>query len=293
MTEALAHHRCPICGGPNSCAAAAAGTTDVACWCLQEQFSAELLALVPTELKRVACICRSCAEAASRWPTSGSTSDKKMIELYYFPGNASFTPHVLLRELDVAFELRLVDRAGGEHKQAAYLGLNPNGVIPVLIDGELGLYETAAICLHLADTHPASRLMPPLGTAERAQAYKWLIWSTNTLQATLMHYFYPERMVDAGNSEGALQVKAHAEARVGELLSQIDQELARHRSDWFLGEQFSVLDPYLFMLCRWTRGFSSRPAREYQHIGPYLARVLERPAVQRTLAAEGLGEPWY
>jgi predicted GNAT superfamily acetyltransferase len=63
---ALAHHRCPLCGGPNSCAAAAAGTTEVACWCSEEQFSDELLAFVSTKLKRVACICRSCAEAASR-----------------------------------------------------------------------------------------------------------------------------------------------------------------------------------------------------------------------------------
>ncbi len=216
-----------------------------------------------------------------------------MIELYYFPGNASFTPHVLLRELDIPFELRLVDRGGGEHKQAPYLALNPNGAIPVLVDGDLVLYETAAICLHLADRHPGSKLMPALGTPARAQAYKWLIWATNTLQATLMHYFYPERMVDDGNDEGALQVKAHAEGRVGELLAQIDRELARGGGDWFLGEQFSVVDPYLLMLCRWTRGFSSRPARDYPNIAPYLARVLARPAVQRTFEAEGLGAPWY
>jgi glutathione S-transferase len=216
-----------------------------------------------------------------------------MIELYYFPGNASFTPHVLLRELDVPFALRLVDRGAGEHKQPAYLQLNPNGVIPVLVDGSLVLYETAAICLHLADTHPHSELLPPLGTPERAQAYKWIIWSTNTLQATLSHYFYPERMVDAGNSAGALQVKAHAQARIGDLLTQVDKQLAGHRSSWFFGEQFSAIDPYVFMLCRWTRGFDLKPAREYPNIGPYLARMLERPAVQRTFEAEGLGAPWY
>lgn len=216
-----------------------------------------------------------------------------MIELYYYPGNASFTPHVLLRELGGPFELRLVDRGGGEHKQAAYLKLNPNGAIPVLVDGDLVLYETAAICLHLADTHPAAGLMPALGSPERAQAYKWLMWATNTLQATLMHYFYPERMVDEGNAAGAAQVKAHAEARVGELLTQIDRELALRATDWFLGERFSVVDPYLFMLCRWTRGFASRPARDYPNIGPYLARVLARPAVQATLAAEGLSAPYY
>lgn len=62
---ALPHHSCPICGGPNACAAAAAGSTAVKCWCIDEQFDAELLARIPDELKRVACICRNCAREAS------------------------------------------------------------------------------------------------------------------------------------------------------------------------------------------------------------------------------------
>jgi glutathione S-transferase len=45
------------------------------------------------------------------------------------------------------------------------------------------------------------------------------------------------------------------------------------------------------MLCRWTRGFSSRPAREYTHIGPYLQRMLARPAMQRAISTEGLSLP--
>jgi len=44
------------------------------------------------------------------------------------------------------------------------------------------------------------------------------------------------------------------------------------------------------MLCRWTRGFA-RPARSLPHLGPYLARVLARPAVQRAFEQEGLGAP--
>ena len=216
-----------------------------------------------------------------------------MITLYYFPGNASFAPHVLLRELGVPFTLRRVDRAGGELKQPAFLKLNPNGVIPVLVDDGLVLYESAAICLHLADAYPQAELLPPLGTPERAQAYKWLIWATNTLQTALNDYFHAERKVDAGNSEGAQQVKTHAQARVGDLLTQVDQHLAAHGQSWFLGERFSVLDPFVFMLCRWTRGFSHLPAREYPNIAPYLARVLARPAVQEAFAAEELSAPWY
>jgi glutathione S-transferase len=214
-----------------------------------------------------------------------------MITLHYHPSNASFTPHILLREIGVPFELALVDRAQQAHKSAAYLKLNPNGLIPVLVDGDLVLYETAAICLHLADTHPQAALAPALGTAARAHFYKWLVWLTNSLQATLIAYFYPERWVDAGNADGAAQVKAHAQARIGGLLQQIDDELASHGGPWLLGEHYSAVDPYAFMLCRWTRGFADKPARSYAHIGPYLQRVLARPAVRQAIAAEGLPEP--
>ena len=214
-----------------------------------------------------------------------------MITLHYHPSNASFAPHILLREIGVPFELALVDRAQQAHKSPAYLKLNPNGLIPVLVDGDLVLYETAAICLHLADTHPQAALAPAVGSTERAHFYKWLVWLTNSLQTSLIAYFYPERWVDDGNSEGAAQVKAHAQARIGALLQQIDDRLAAHGGPWLLGPHYSAVDPYAFMLCRWTRGFSDKPARAFTHIGPYLQRVLARPAVQQAIAVEGLPEP--
>src|SRR5882757_3246700 len=78
----------------------------------------------------------------------------RVLQLHYHPSNASMVPHLLLEELGTPYELVLVDRAHAAHKSAAYLALNPNGLIPVMVDGDLVLYETAAICLHLADTHP-------------------------------------------------------------------------------------------------------------------------------------------
>jgi glutathione S-transferase len=213
-----------------------------------------------------------------------------MLTLHYYPGNASLTPHMLLEELGVPFQLELVDRAKAAHKTPEYLKLNPNGLIPVLVDGDLVLYETAAICLHLVDTHPQAQLAPPLGTPERAHFYKRLIWLTNTMQAMLIHYFYGERLVDAGNVDAAAQVKAHAEAKVGTMLDQLDAELAAHGQPWLLGATFTAVDPYALMLCRWTRGFK-RPARSLPHLGPYLHRVLERPAVQRAFDREGLAPP--
>lgn len=214
-----------------------------------------------------------------------------MLQLHYYPSNASMAPHILLRELGAAFELVRVDRGNGGHKSPAYLKLNPNGLIPVLQDGELVLYETAAILLHLADTHAQAGLAPALGTAERAQFYKWLIWLTNTLQPALIAYYYPERWVDEGNAAGAAQVKAQAEARIAPLLDQLEAQLTRHGGPWLLGEAYSAADPLAFMLCRWTRGFA-RPARSLPRLGDYLQRMLARPAVQQAIAVEGLPQPW-
>jgi glutathione S-transferase len=213
-----------------------------------------------------------------------------MIQLHYYPGNASLIPHVLLEELGLPFELQYVDRAQSAQKSPAYLKLNPNGLIPVLVDGPLVLYETAAICLHLADTNPGAGMAPQLGTPERAHAYKWLAWLSNTLQAALTIYFYPERWVNAGNAAGAAELKGHAEAKIGAMLDQLDAQFAAHGANWLLGARYSVLDPYAFVLCRWTRGFA-RPARSLPQLKPFLERMLARPAVQRAFATEKLAPP--
>jgi glutathione S-transferase len=220
-----------------------------------------------------------------------------MLQLHYFPGNASLIVHIVLAEIGVPFELKYVDRAQAAHKSADYLALNPNGLIPVLVDAggaegaaaPLVLYESAAICLHLADTHPAAALLPALGTRARAHAYKWLAWCASTLQATLIVYFYPERWAD--DAAGAAVVRAHAETKIGTMLDQIDAELARHGGPWLLGDAFSAVDVYAFVLCRWTRGFA-RPARSLTHVKPWLDRMLARAAVQRAFASEALASPF-
>jgi len=212
-----------------------------------------------------------------------------MYALYYYPGNASMAPHMALEEIGAPFELRLVDRAKNAHKAPDYLRLNPNGLIPVLADSDLVLFESAAICLHLADRHPEAKLVPPLGTAERAQLYKWLIHLTNTVQAELITYFYPERQTD--DAAAATQVKAHAEARVGGMLDRIEAALAE-RGPYLLGDAVSVADLYLLMLSRWTRGFA-KPARNRPALRRLLDRVAERPAVQRVFAKEGVAAPFF
>jgi glutathione S-transferase len=220
-----------------------------------------------------------------------------MPTLHYHPGNASLIVHIVLEEIGAPFALELVDRAHAAHKSPRYLALNPNGLIPVLVDdasqgadgAPLVLYETAAICLHLADVHSHARLLPPFATRERANAYKWIAWLSNTLQPALTVYFYPERWAD--DDAGAAAIRAKAEAKIGALVDQLDAELARHGGPWLLGGSYSVADAYAFVLCRWTRGFA-RPARSLAHVRPWLERMLARPAVQRAFATEQLTPPF-
>ena len=211
-----------------------------------------------------------------------------MYKLYYYPGNANLVPHVLLEEIGAKFELVLLDRDKQQHKSPEYLKLNPHGRIPTLVDGGLVLYETAAICLHLCDRHPEARLAPELGSAERAHFYKWLIYLTNTVQAGMITYYYPERW--ASSEAGASDVKAHVEQQLNGMFDTIEQSLGE--GPFLLGKRYTAADPYLLMLGRWSRGFG-RPARTLPKLGKLMETVMARPAVQRAFKTEGLAAPFY
>ena len=99
-----------------------------------------------------------------------------MLALYYYPGNASLVPHMMLREIGVQFELRLVDRGQNAQQSPEYLKLNPSGRIPVLVDGDHVLFETAAIALYLADRFPEAGLL--LRSGRRSGANITSGWST-------------------------------------------------------------------------------------------------------------------
>jgi glutathione S-transferase len=210
-----------------------------------------------------------------------------MIELHYYPGNASLFPHMLLRELGCAFELKRVERAQNAQNSAAYLQLNPNGKIPVLVaDGE-PIFETAAIGLYLADRYPEAGLAPPPGAPDRGAYYKWMVYLSSTPQAEFRSWFYPHEFVDdAGLAD---HVKTAAGARLDAIFERIAAQLGE--GPWLLGERFSAADLYLLMLVRWGRTLP-RPSRDLPALGAHAARVLERPAVQATLAAEGLTAPF-
>jgi len=112
-------------------------------------------------------------------------------------------------------------------------------------------------------------------------------YPSNASMAPHMHMLLEELGLDDESARAHL--KSHAEAGIGAMLDQLDAELARHGQPWLLGECFSAVDPYVLMLCRWTRGLA-RPARALPQLGPYLQRVLARPATRRVFEREVLAQ---
>jgi len=209
-----------------------------------------------------------------------------MLQLHYYPGNASLFPHMLLREIGAPFELKLVDRSQNAQKSADYLRLNPNGLIPVMVDSDQVIYETAAIALYLADRHPEAGLAPPVGSPSRGAYYKWMVHLSNVVQADFRAWFYPHEFV--ADAEATETAKEAAGLRMMAAFDRIADQL--NHGPWLLGETFSAADLYLLMLTRWGRTLP-RPVRDIPEIGAHAARVLARPAVKATFAAEGLTEP--
>ncbi|HVB26367.1 MAG TPA: glutathione S-transferase N-terminal domain-containing protein [Mycobacteriales bacterium] len=207
-----------------------------------------------------------------------------MPTLHYMPGSAAMAPHAALEEAGAAYELALVERVDGR-SPPAYLAVNPLGRVPAYVDGPLVLWESAAICIHIADTYPAAALLPPVGGAERAVALRWLVYLTNTVQATFLHHAYPQRLLGAGDEAAAAAVTAGAGRNLDAAFDHIDALLGD--GAYILGDRFSVSDLYLHMLTRWCRRLPRKPW-SLPHVGSHYTRVSERPAVVRMLARQGI-----
>ena len=205
--------------------------------------------------------------------------------LYYSPGAASLVVHWLLLELGEPFELRLLDFAKKEQKSAAYLAINPSGVVPTLVVDGVALSEAAAIVMHLADTHPAAQLAPAPGTVERARYYQWMVFLANMLQPCFRAFYYPDEPAGAENAE---VVKDRAGERAAACFDTLDAHL-RANGPYLLGERPCAADFQLTMLLRWSRNLR-RPGLDWPALREHAMRMTARPAFRAMYAAEGLVE---
>ena len=200
------------------------------------------------------------------------------MRLYGRPGTASTAPHAALAEIGVEYELVHIDRDTAQ-TDPAYLALNPTGVVPTLVDGDLVLTEAVAILLYLADRFPEARLAPE--GEERPQFYRWLVFMTNSLQTAMLRFLYPERY----GGEGVARAAAEEAGRHFDL---VDRELEGR--DWLVGDRRSAADLFLFTLVRWGRRLEP-PAWARDNLRAHFRRTLALPGVRRMVAEQDLELP--
>lgn len=211
-----------------------------------------------------------------------------MYKLYYSPGSAAMAPHAMLEDIGAPFELVKVDTKIGEQRNPDYLKLNPHARVPTLIyDGERVMYESAAICLFLADRHQTIAFVPKADSKDRGPFLQWMAYLTNTVQESCMHWWHPEKFVDGADQQAA--VKRTAERRTTEMFRFLDGELAK-TGPYLCGATFYICDYYAAMLARWTRAMAT-PAHTNPNVNRLIRAVLQRPGYARMLAAEGIEQP--
>jgi glutathione S-transferase len=118
------------------------------------------------------------------------------MKLYGFGPTRSLRALWALNELDLEIEFIPVNLLAGEHKRPDFLRLNPAGRVPVLVDGDLIIPESAAIVLYLADKYPEKGLLPA-DLGQRAQVYRWIMFAVTELEQPLWRIarhtaLYPE-----------------------------------------------------------------------------------------------------
>lgn len=187
----------------------------------------------------------------------------------------------VMDEGGIAYELRQVDVLAGENRSAAFLALNPSGLVPVLVtpEGEV-LTEVAALMLYLADRHRLSDLVPAIAEPDRGRFLSAFFHVASDIQPDLKRYHYPHRY--SGRREDDAVVQGMAREMILKRLEVLDGRLERD-GPWLVGQRFTMAD---FYLCFWI-AFLDRPAAldRCPAIARLYGMVCERPRAQATLEA--------
>jgi len=201
-----------------------------------------------------------------------------MLKLYHSAQSRSVRPRWLLEEIGEPYELVRLDFSKQEHKSPQYLRIHPHGVVPALVDGDLALMESAAICAYLADKFPAARLAPAVGTPERGRYYQWMFYAMATLEPPVIQVFlHTIRLPEAERSAAVAEQNRAAFAQVAEVISG-----ALAGRSFLLGEQFSAADVMIGSTLVWSQ-FMGMLA-DQPVLADYVQRLAARPAFQRAQA---------
>ena len=198
------------------------------------------------------------------------------MKLYFSPGACSLSPHIVLREAGLPFDLDRVDlKAKKTQSGTDFSTINPKGAVPTLqLDDGQVLTEGVAIVQYLADQKPETKLAPAAGTLERYRLIEWL----NYLGTEIHKGFSP-----LFKSNTPDEYKAIAKELLIGKLGWLDGQLAKKQ--FLMGSQFSVADAYLFTLLRWSKGVGIDLA-QWPSLNAYQDRIGDRAAVKEALDVE-------
>jgi glutathione S-transferase len=199
------------------------------------------------------------------------------MKLYGFGPTRSLRALWGLKELDADFEFVPVNLLAGEHKRPEFLRLNPTGKVPVLVDGDQVIPESAAIVLYLADKYRDKGLLPE-GLPERAQAYRWIMFAVTELEQPLWRItrhtaLYPEdKRIPADIALAKEEFNAMATV------------LERHLEgrQFIVGDRITIADCVTAYLIDWANEF--KLIEGFPQLRAYLARMYARPTAPQRIA---------
>jgi GST-like protein len=203
------------------------------------------------------------------------------MKLYHFPSPNPQKVTFALKEMDLDCEIVPVDLANGEHRQPAFLALNPLGRVPVLVDDDLTLPESHAILAYLGEK--TGRLWPK-SAAGGAEALKWLFFLSQHLMPPAGEVALRFRAKLFGRPVDEPTVKRGEEA-----LPPVLAILEKHLTDnkWMMGAEFGLVDcaycPVLNVIEKSGFGFA-----EFPKVAAYLDACRARPTWSQTPRLPGL-----
>ncbi|WP_349741061.1 glutathione transferase GstA [Roseateles cavernae] len=200
------------------------------------------------------------------------------MKLYYSTGACSLSPHIVLREAGLPFELVLASTKTHKLQDGTdFYTINAKGYVPLLeLDNGERLSEGPAIVQYIADQAPDKQLAPANGSWARYRLQELLNFISTELHKGFSPLFNPAMPEEA---------KALSRAKLAERLGWIDAQLAGKQ--FLMGDQFTVADAYLFTVSNWAKMVHVELGA-YTQLLAYRERVAARPAVQEAMKAEGL-----
>lgn len=210
--------------------------------------------------------------------------------LHWVPDNASLVIRLAMEEMGLSYDAVLVDRVTRAHKQAAYLSINPAGLIPALETPDGPIFETAAILLWLADRH--GKMAPAPDQSERGAFLKYLFYTSNTLHVAARMRFYPDQYLGSDLEAHAI-LRTHLQTELRRHLDLLDA--AYSKGDGGLGRSLSVVDLYVACVCRWIMLYPANECKdwcqisEWTHLQAMAERLEACDCTRAAISAEGLG----